>query len=242
MRILAIVSYLGTNYAGWQFQPEHVSIQETIEQAISKIRNTPTKIYGSGRTDAGVHALGQTFHFDIDEERDLEKFRYSINCVLPKDIHILSLTKVNDDFHARLSAKGKVYQYVINRGEHSVFNYQTQTEFDEPLDVDDMRKCASIFEGKHCYQNFTTKEEDEDGFVREISSISIEENHDKLVFTFTGNGFMRYMIRFLVGTLLQVGKGKLTLDEVKKALDSSERRVVSYKAEPQGLTLVKVIY
>lgn len=242
MRILAIVSYLGTNYAGWQFQPGHVSIEETIEQAISKIRNTPTKIYGSGRTDAGVHALGQTFHFDIDEERDLEKFRYSINCVLPKDIHILSLIKVNDDLHARFSAKGKVYQYVINRGEHNVFNYQTETEFDEPLDVDDMRKCASILEGQHCYQNFTTKDEDEDGFVREISSIKIEENHDKLVFTFTGNGFMRYMIRFLVGTLLQVGRGKLTLDEVKKALDSTERRVVSYKAEPQGLTLVKVIY
>ena len=242
MRILAVCEYDGTSYAGWQYQPNEVSVQETIENAISKIRNTKTQIFGSGRTDAGVHALGQTFHFDIEEERDLEKFRYSINCVLPNDIRIKSLKVVADDFHARLSAKSKTYEYRINLKEKSAFEFNHEEVVDQPLDIKAMEHCSKSFIGKHCFQNFTTKPEDQDGYMREIYEIKFIQADDHLRIRFTGNGFMRYMVRFLVGTLIQVGLGRINEDLVKKILNSEERKVVSYKAEGKGLFLVEVTY
>lgn len=242
MRLLAVVEYDGTSYAGWQYQPNEVSVQETIENAISKIRNKETHIFGSGRTDAGVHALGQTFHFDIEEERDLDKFRYSINCVLPKDIRIKSLSGVSDDFHARLSAKSKTYEYRINLKEDGAFDYKYEEYIDQPLDIEEMEKCSKVFLGKHCFKNFTTKEEDHDGYIREVYSINFIINNDHLRIQFNGNGFMRYMVRFLVGTLIQVGRHKLNIDDVKKLLDGSTEKVVSYKAEGKGLFLVEVKY
>ena len=242
MRLLAICEYDGTSYAGWQYQPNEISVQETIENAISRIRNAETHIFGSGRTDSEVHALGQTFHFDIDEERDLEKFRYSINCVLPKDIRIKSLRVVPNDFHARLSAKQKTYEYRINLKEESAFDYKYESYVDQPLDIEEMKKCSEVFVGKHCFQNFTTKEEDQDEYVRTIYKITFIHKGDHLRIQFTGNGFMRYMIRFLVGTLIQVGKGKLSIEDVQKLLEATTRKVVSYKAEAKGLFLVEVKY
>lgn len=242
MRILAVCEYDGTCYAGWQYQPDQISIQETIEKAISQIRNTPTKIFGSGRTDAGVHAYGQTFHFDIDEERDLQKFLHSINCVLTKDIRIKSLKVVKDDFHARLSTVEKTYQYTINLKELDAFTYKYEEFIDQPLDIDEMKECAKVFEGKHCFQNFTTKEEDEDRFIRTIYQIDLKEKNNRLVITFKGDGFMRYMIRLIVGSLIQVGRHKISVQDVEKTLESQIRLPVSYKAEAKGLTLVKVKY
>lgn len=242
MRLLAVVEYDGTSYAGWQYQPDQISVQETIEKAISQIRNTPTKIFGSGRTDAGVHALGQTFHFDIDEERDLDKFRHSINCVLPKDIRVKSLRVVPSDFHARLSAKEKTYRFVLNLKEASAFTDKYEQVLDGKLDIKEMKKCSKLFEGKHCFQNFTTKEEDEDNFVRTIYRINIEEFDYHLHITFVGTGFMRYMVRLIVGTLIQVGKGKLSVRDVDDILYKKTRLPVSYKAEAKGLFLVEVKY
>ena len=242
MRLLAVCEYDGTSYAGWQYQPNEISVQETVENAISRIRNTETHIFGSGRTDAEVHALGQTFHFDIAEERDLEKFRHSINCVLPKDIRIKSLRVVPDDFHARLSAKQKTYEYRIGLGEESAFDYKYEEYVDLPLDIEEMKKCSKIFVGEHCFRNFTTKEEDQNIFVRTIYEIKFILENKHLRIQFTGNGFMRYMVRFLVGTLIQVGKGKLTISEVQKLMETTTRKVVSYKAEGKGLFLVEVKY
>jgi len=242
MRLLAVVEYDGTSYAGWQYQPDQISVQETIEKAISQIRNTQTKIFGSGRTDAGVHAYGQTFHFDIEEERDLDKFRHSINCVLPKDIRVKSLKAVRSDFHARLSAKEKTYRYVLNLKEQSAFTDKYEQVLDGKLDIKEMKKCAKLFEGKHNFQNFTTKEEDEDNFVRTIYRIQIEEFDYHLHITFVGTGFMRYMVRLIVGTLIQVGKGKLSVRDVDEILYKKERQPVSWKAEAKGLFLVEVKY
>ena len=242
MRLLAVVEYDGTSYAGWQYQPNEISVQETIEKAISRIRNQETHIFGSGRTDAGVHALGQTFHFDIEEERDIEKFRHSINCVLPKDIHIKSLNKVSDDFHSRYNAKSKFYEYRISLIEPSPFEYKYTEYVDHPLDIGEMKKCSKIFVGKHCFQNFTTKEEDQDEFVREIYKIEFIENDGSLTIRFVGDGFMRYMVRLIVGTLIQVGLHKTKICDVKKVLESPTRLPVSYKAEGKGLFLVEVQY
>lgn len=243
MRVLAVVQYDGTNYSGWQIQPSALSIQETIEKSFKQITSREIKIYGSGRTDTGVHAKGQTFHFDIDDSIDLEKLRYSLNSVLPKDIRLLSFKIVGDDFHARHSVVSKTYQYILNLGEEDVFSNKYEQIFRKSLNIELMNDAGKLFEGTHCFQNFTTKEEDQDNFVRTINYINIEHTKtNRLILTFNGDGFMRYMIRFIVGTLIQVGLGKLTNEDVQYLINKEERLPVSYKAESKGLTLLEVQY
>ena len=242
MRYFCVASYDGTNYAGWQIQPNAVSIQQTIEERLGRILNTETKIYGSGRTDAKVHALGQTFHFDAKEIDDLDKFRYSFNQVLPNDIFIKSIIKVTDEFNARLSAVSKTYSYVLNNGEMNPFKRNYETFYPKHLDLQKMIEASKEFIGVHNFQNFTSKDEDENNFVREIFSIDIKEENHIFTFTFKGDGFMRYMIRFIVGSLLQVGIDKISIDDIKASLNSKERHIISFKAEPQGLYLCEVNY
>lgn len=242
MRYLAIVQYDGTNFAGWQVQLDSRSVEEEIEKVISKVLNTPTKIYGSGRTDAKVHALGQTFHFDSKAIKDIDKFKYSINKMLPEDIHIVSLKQVDEDFHARFSAKDKTYLYLLNTGEYDLFNRNFTNQYLRELDLKKMKEASKLFVGKHNFQNFTTKEEDKDNFIRVINKIDIVMNGNVISFTINGNGFMRYMVRMIVGTLIEVGLGKLSIKEVKEYLDSPVRKQASFKASPEGLFLLKVNY
>ena len=245
MRIFGVVAYQGGQYQGWQKQSDAPSVEETIESVFSKILNQDINIYGSGRTDAGVHAYHQTFHFDIQKEDiDLGKLKYSVNCLLPKDILIKELKIVDDDFHARFSIKEKTYEYVIRFGERDVFHYQNEATILVPTDIKKMKECLSLFVGKHNYQNFTSKEEDEAGFVREIKEIKVvfkkEENRMKI--TLTGDGFMRYMIRYIVGTSLAIAQGKEDISFIKENLDSEKRNIVSYKAPAEGLFLKDVKY
>ncbi len=242
MKYLAIVQYDGTNYAGWQVQPDSRSIEEEIEKVLSKILNTPTKIYGSGRTDAKVHAFGQTFHFDSKEITDLDKFTYSVNKLLPDDIHIVSMKEVDEDFHARYSVKEKTYMYVVNMGKYDVFNRNYTNQLLKELDIKKIREASKFFEGEHNFQNFTTKDEDEDSFVRNISKIDVMVNNTIVTFLLTGDGFMRYMVRMIVGTLIEVGLGRISPEKVKEILEDTSRKPVSYKTSPEGLFLLKVNY
>jgi len=243
MRYLATVKYNGTHFQGWQRQPNVETIQGSIEQVISKLLDVETPIYGSGRTDAGVHALGQTFHFDtIKEIDDLEKFRYAINRLLKREIHIINLKRVDDDFHARLSAKCKVYQYIINTGEDDPFNIDFKHFYPREMNVNEMIEAAKLFYGKHDFRNFTSKEEDEAGFVRDILGIHVYTPQDHVIIEISATGFMRYMMRMIVGTLIEIGMGRFTSAEVQKLLDNPERNFVNYKAPPNGLYLVKVEY
>lgn len=241
MNILAKVSYKGTNYQGWQTQIGGNTIQDVIQEKLSQILNTPITIYGSGRTDSGVHAYGQYFNFKIEKDIDLDKLRYSLNSLLPIDIHIISLNKVDDDFHARFSAKGKKYQYVIRLGENDPFTNELTYNFVRPLDVELFKKAIISFSGKHNFMNFTSKETDEDNFIRNIQ-VEVIENNNFIYVNFTGDGFMRYMIRYMVGTALEIGEKRLKLDFIRKNLDAKERKIVSYKAPSQGLFLLDVIY
>lgn len=243
MKILAKVEYLGTSYHGWQKQPNENSIQEEIEKVLSQILNTEINIYGSGRTDSGVHAKGQTFHFVIDKEVDLSRLLYSSNMLLPNDIHIISFKKVKDDFHARLSAKKKKYSYIINIGDKNPFIYGRSLHYPYPFDHLLFKQALELFKGKHNFKDFTSKEEDEDNFVRTIYSIDTVINEKMIYVDFVGNGFMRYMIRDIVGTALAVASGKENIDYIKKHLDSScDRNITSYKAGSEGLYLIDVIY
>lgn len=243
MRIKAITKYKGTAYYGWQKQINQLSVQTVIEEALNKVLNASINITASGRTDAGVHACGQVFHFDIEKYVDLEKLKYSLNCVLPHDISIVSLESVSIDFHARFSAKGKHYRYIISFNEKDPFKLETTYNCLFPTDISLVKKAIKKFEGKHDFKNFTSKEEDNDNFVREIYKIETKKNGNDLIIDLYANGFMRYMIRFLVGTSLAIGWGKENLSYIDSLLDSSEERhIVSYKAPPQGLYLMEVIY
>lgn len=245
MRILAVVSYKGTNYAGWQKQPNALSIQEVIEDKLSQIFNRPISIYGAGRTDAGVHALGQRFHFDIDEtDVDLDRLIYSLNSMLPVDIKIDDMEEVDTDFHARYNAKEKIYSYSFVLEDKDVFLNEIMYVCPYELDIDKLEDTLTHFKGKHNFKNFTSKDEDKDNFVREIYDVKLERNSEKLYnIVFRGNGFMRYMIRYLVGTAIEVARGKVTLEEVDELFDEDkERHIVSWKAPANGLLLLDVIY
>lgn len=245
MRILAKVSYKGTNYQGWQKQINAPTIEEEIEKVLSKILNTPTNIYGSGRTDAGVHAVNQTFHFDVSKDIDLGKLKYSANCLLPKDIYIKNMEIVDESFHARYSAKKKIYQYIIHFNTRDVFNNDLKATILEKCDIDILKKSLLLFKGEHNYSNFTSKEEDENNFVRTIYQIDTkyDESKEDLIITLEGNGFMRYMIRFIVGTCIAISQNKEDISFIKDRLDSKEERnIVSYKAPSEGLYLLDVIY
>lgn len=245
MKLLCKVAYKGTNYQGWQKQPNLPTVQETIEKVLSKILDTQITIYGSGRTDAGVHAEGQYFHFDVQKDLDLEKFRYSVNCLLPKDIFIKEIKQVDDDFHARYSAKSKKYLYLIRFGERNPFNFEFEAHIPHEIDVNLLSDSLKLFEGKHCFIDFTSKEEDEDGYIRTIYKVEtnyIPEARQFLV-TFTGDGFMRYQIRDMVGSAIAVASGKESIDFIKNHLtEKKEREIVPYKATPEGLFLVDVNY
>lgn len=242
MKIFAKVKYLGTNYNGWQKQPGAPSIQENVEKVLSQILDKETAIYGSGRTDSGVHALGQTFHFEIYKDIDLERLRYSANMLLPNDIHIISFKEVDNDFHARFSAKGKHYQYRFYVGESDPFLNGRATYYPYPFDYDLLKEALSLFKGKHDYKNFTSKEDDEDNFVREIYDIKVNKVDNLISVDLVGNGFMRYMIRDIVGTSLAISSGKEDISFIKNHLDVNDRYIVSYKAKAEGLYLIDVIY
>lgn len=245
MRLLCQVSYKGTNYQGWQKQKNAPSVQEEIEKVLSQILNTEINIFASGRTDAGVHAQRQYFHFDTDSNMDLNRLRYSANCLLPKDIFINEIRQVSDDFHARYSAKGKTYTYLMRLDERNPFNYELETTIPYEIDIDLLIESLKLFEGTHNFQDFTSKEEDEDNYVRTIYSIEANyiEQTKQMIISIKGNGFMRYMIRNIVGTALAVAAKKEDISFIEYHLSKKDKReIVSYKAPAEGLYLVDVNY
>lgn len=244
MRLFAVVSYSGANYFGWQKQPNVLTIQEVIEKEISKIFNREITIYGAGRTDAGVHAIGQTFHFDVEVDHiDLDRFLYSINQMLPDDIKIVDIEEVDPSFHARFSAKSKDYVYSLFLEAKNPFLKDYNYLYPHEIDVEKLKDLLTHFVGEHNFKNFTSKEEDKDDFIRNIYSIDVQREGKCVQIFFSGNGFMRYMIRLIVGTVIHCLEKDLDEKFIDSLLDeNSERNVVSYKAPACGLLLAAVEY
>ena len=244
MKVLGICSYKGTNYFGWQKQVGFISIQEKIEECLSKVYDTQINIQGSGRTDAGVHALKQYFHFVTDKEKDLKQLAYALNKMLPDDIKIISFTKVDDDFHARYNAKAKIYEYRILLTNKDPLSYDLAYIYPMDLNIDLFKEALNKFVGTHNYQDFTSKEEDEGGFIRTIYDIDVVKENDSLKVTFNGNGFMRYQIRNMIGSAINVASGKEPLEFIDNHLKvgKEKREIIAYKAPASGLYLVDVIY
>lgn len=243
MRIRLDMSYDGHNFKGFQRQVNERTVQQEIERVLSKIFNSEIVITASGRTDAGVHALKQVATFTPNKEvNDLSLLRYSLNRMLPNDIHINAIKEVNDDFHPRFSACSKTYKYLLNMGEANPFYENYRYEFKRKLDVRKMKEAKDLFIGKHNFHNFTTKEEDTKDFIRTISSITLNQDDNILTIILAGDGFMRYMVRMIVGTLIMIGLGKEDKSFITNKLTNNERMPVIYKAPPQGLYLVDVKY
>ena len=212
-RIFFKVAYDGTDYAGWQIQPDNISIQQLIEQRLEQLYvNQPVRIHSSGRTDAGVHAVGQTCTFDPPEAPHIppENLQVALNNSLPQSIRIKGAKFADSpDFHARYSAKGKAYTYLINRGELTPFNARYSWYLPVCTNLEYMRECAEILTGEHDFSAFTTSLKDIDNAVRTIYRVDLQEFGDFLSITFVGSGFLYKMVRNLVGMLVLAGEGEV---------------------------------
>ncbi len=243
MRYKMTMAYDGRNYAGFQSQINALAIQDVIEEKLEKIFGEKIRIVMSSRTDAGVHALDQVCHFDSDKKKDTYKLRFSLNSLLPKDIHILKIEEVDDSFHARFSVKTKTYEYRINIGEYDVFlnGYAYQCFY--KLDVELMKKATKMYVGTHDFSSFNTSSLKEyPNQVRTIKQFKIMEKGDMLIIRVTGTGFLKNMVRIMVGTLIDLGRGKKKLEDVREMLEHPDKSKRRYNADPNGLYLVKIRY
>lgn len=243
MRYFITVSYDGTNYAGWQSQPGKVTIQQEIEKVLKKITKETILIHGSGRTDAKVHALGQVFHFDTSLEMDDEAWVRALNSLLPLDIVAIHAQRVADEAHCRRDAIKKQYEYRMNMGEYNLFMRNFVFQLNKKLNVEKMIEASQYLVGTHDFSSFCANpKEEKENQVRTIYSIDFRLDKDLLTISFKGNGFMRYMIRMLVGGLIEVGKEKITPEHLKEVLDKQDKEACNYNSDPCGLYLVQVEY
>lgn len=244
MRYAMIVEYDGGAYSGWQRQKNHISVQEEIEKALSRLFGEKITIVGSGRTDKGVHAEGQVAHFDIDTQMSTFRMKGSLNSFLPKDIQIREINKVADDFHAQYDAKRKTYEYkaFISRIKQPLKrNYYIQIV--PPVDIELIKECAKKIVGKHDFLAFSVDNNQERlNTVREIYSLEIEVQGEDIIFTIEGNGFLYKMVRTIIGTLIWIGKGKLPPDVIDKMFETGSRCLGGKTMPPNGLVLKSVEY
>lgn len=244
------IAYEGTRYNGWQKQGNTSNtIQEKIEETISRIIGEEIEIAGSGRTDSGVHALAQIANFKVKDEKlrgyleDLNEFRDEINEYLPKDVRILAITKVNERFHARLNAVGKHYSYRIDNGEVAdIFERKYLTRIEEPLNLDKMREATELMVGEHDFMSFCANKKMKKSTVRNVTKIDITSDKGIIKIDFYGNGFLYNMIRIMVGTLIEVGLSKRTPKDIERILESKNRAEAGYLAPASGLFLEEVYY
>lgn len=243
MRYKVTVAYDGNHYAGFQSQINALTIQDVIEKVLNTIFGQKIRIVMSSRTDAGVHARGQVFHFDSEKIINEGKLKFSMNGLLPADIHILKIEKVSEDFHARYSVKKKTYEYLINIGEYDVFlnGYAYQCFY--KLDIELMKKAAQLFIGTHDFTSFNTSSlKDYPNQIRTIYEFKIMQKKNLLIIRITSTGFLRNMVRIMVGTLIDLGRGQKSFEEVENMLNKPIRSTRRYNVDPHGLYLDKIIY
>ena len=243
VRYLIVFSYDGTLFNGYQRQDGLRTIQGEIEQALKFINGgVDTTIVSSGRTDKGVHALYQTAHVDMNVDITPYKLMRALNSNLPTDIHVIETREVSNDFHARYNVIEKEYQYILNIGEYNPIERNYVYQYCKRLNIDEMMKAIKYFLGEHDFRSFTPTKDKRNNYVRNITYVNIEEKNDKLIFTFRGNGFIKYQIRNMVGYLIKVGEGKKSKEDIPKILEMKDRRYASITAHPEGLYLTNVKY
>ena len=243
MRYLIKFSYDGSNYIGFQKQKGKETIQEKLEEALTKINNgKATPICATGRTDKGVHALSQYGHADIEVDINEKKLKRALNSNLPDDIHVISTRIVPDDFHARYDVLKKTYIYKINIGEYNPIEKNYVYQYNYKLNINKMREAIKCFEGEHDFRAFATDNKEKENCIRAITKTGIDLDNDIITITFTGTGFLRYQVRNMVGILLRIGQEKLTKEELIEIIDSKDRTKSGKTAPAEGLYLKEVYF
>ncbi|MGG7178932.1 tRNA pseudouridine(38-40) synthase TruA [Clostridium paraputrificum] len=241
--IKLIIEYDGTNYGGWQKQNNNKTIQESIEKSIYKVTGEEVNLFGSSRTDAGVHARGMAANFVTNSKIPEEKFREAINSKLPDDIAIIKSEEVDKEFHARYCSKGKTYSYtIINRYEKVAIGKQYSYHIRDILDIDKMSEACKYFVGTHDFKAFRTAGSSVKTSIRTVSELYIERNCGELKVYITADGFLYNMVRIIVGTLIEVGKGKIEPNDIENIILSGDRTKSGPCVPPNGLILEKVYY
>lgn len=243
MRFLIKFAYDGTAYNGFQTQPNLDTIQERMENALKIINNgKKTNLVATGRTDKGVHALCQYAHADIDVDINEYKLKRAMNSNLPNDIHVIETKIVPEDFHARYNVKSKEYKYYINLGEYNPLERNYVFQYNYILNKEAMEEAIKVFLGTHDFRAFVTESKEKENCVRTISFVNVEQEDNKLIITFRGDGFLRYQVRNMVGLLIRVGENKISTKDVEKILLSKDRTTTGKTAPAEGLYLTDVTY
>lgn len=243
-RIKCELMYDGSRFSGYQSQPKDRTVQQEVERALWKIhKKTPIKTHASGRTDAGVHAMGQVIHFDTPIKMPAERWARALNGVLPDDISVKRTEEVPETFHARYSVTGKEYRYRIYRTLYrDPFRTVHAYHYPYPLDVERMERAAAYLLGEHDFTSFCSTKTDKENKVRTVTDISFLEQGDDLEIRFAGTGFLYNMVRIMTGTLIKVGNGRLEPDEVARILAARDRNRAAQTAPAEGLYLWSVHY
>jgi tRNA pseudouridine38-40 synthase len=242
--IKLLIEYDGTNYQGWQVQPRGPTIQGTLEEKLRLLTGEPIRLIGSGRTDSGVHALGQVAHFKTQSQMDVRSIQRALNSLLPHDVVIQKIEEVQEGFHARRHSKSKIYEYrILNRSLRSPFHHGYVWHIPQRLDFKEMGKATRWLIGEHDFSSFRSVGSPTRTAVRRVIRAEWKRGREGLMrFEIEANGFLKQMVRALVGTLVEVGKGKISTVEFQKILDSKDRRKGGPTAPAQGLFLKEVKY
>lgn len=242
MRLLLTLQYLGTRYGGWQTQTNATAVQQVVEEALAKIYGTELRLHGAGRTDAGVHARAQRAHVDVPFEIPARGVILGLNQLLPHDIRITAAEIAADDFHARFSAKRKTYEYRIWNAEVAdVFTAETHAHIAPPLDHETMQEAAQRILGTHDFRAFTVTEPEVSSTERTLDAIDVTRTGPAIAITVRADGFLRYMVRRIAGSLMEVGRGRLGVDGPERSLEP-RFEPARWTAPAKGLVLVDVEY
>ena len=247
MRYFMTFAYDGSKYKGYQKQPKVKTVQGEIEEALKTINSDKhVDIYASGRTDAGVHAYNQKAHFDLDMKNITEeKLKEGLNSLLPNDIYIKHIEVVDDDFHARYNVKAKEYIYKINMDEYDPIERNYVYQYNKRLDVVEIERALKYLEGTHNFKSFTKTDDEKEDYTRTIVQTNLIrdlKNVNKITVSFLGTGFLRYQVRNMMGTLIEIGEGKRKSEDIIDILEAKDRQKAGKTAAPEGLYLKDVLY
>ena len=242
--IRLLIEYDGTNYQGWQVQPKGPTIQGILEEKLGLLTGRPVQLFGSGRTDSGVHALGQVAHFKTQSRMDIHTIQRALNSLLPPDIVIQKVEEVDEGFHARKHSKSKIYEYrILNRNLRSAFHRGYVWHIPQKLNLAEIRKATQSLVGEHDFSAFCTVGSPTRTTVRRVIRAEWRRGRDGLLrFEIEANGFLKQMVRSIIGTLVEIGKGKMKAVEIRMILNSKDRKEAGPTAPAQGLFLKKVKY
>lgn len=242
-RFKLTVAYDGTDYCGWQIQPNGITVEEVLNRKLSELTGEKITVIGASRTDSGVHAMGNVAAFDSDTSIPGDRIAYALNRMLPEDIVIVRSEEVPPDWHPRYQDTMKTYEYrILNRAMPDPIRRRDTFFVSYPLDTGKMQEAAEYLKGRHDFKSFCNIRTDVEDTVRTIFDLEILKDKDLITIRIRGNGFLYNMVRIIAGTLIRVGRGFYTPDHVKEILDAENRETAGATAPPQGLVLVEIAY